>query len=81
LVFLKDLNHFEERNSSAKIVMGYLPTLKKIIYMESIETKIQYNDLILLTDSALEKIEFIYNKLKSFFYQNFEEKILLQSHS
>ena len=67
-------------NARAKIVMGYLPTMKKIIYMESIDTKIQYKDLICLTDSALEKINDIFNKLKRFFYRNFEEKVILQTY-
>ena len=68
-------------NSRAKIVVGFLPTLQKVIYMESINTKIQYQDLISLCDQALIKVQVIYDKLKGFFYQNFEEKVILQTFS
>lgn len=53
-VFLKDKNQDEELKNGSDLILGYLPNLKKIVYLETKNMRLNKEDLIRLVDSCVQ---------------------------
>lgn len=76
---LIDMNYIEENKSKGEVIVGYLPKLEKLIYIETKNVKLQLEDVDRLIDACMEGMRKTEGILRKCLLESFKEKVALQT--
>jgi len=74
------MNYDEESKSKGEVTIGFLPTSKKIIYIETKNFKLQRHDFDGLVQASMQNSYAIHESMKAFLYQSFKNRVKLQAY-
>ena len=79
MVNLIDKNQEEDMKNTADLVIGFLPKLDKVVFMETKNFKLPRNEAILLVKTCIESTKDICELMNETIEKSFREKLELQS--